>query len=159
MLLGLFLVVTCFSALAQRSGKAYSEDLSVYRLKFQNKEDTAKRVAVSDTLIKDIPARRNVNVQVDAILDSIDRLNQTKKFVDGFTIQVYAGQKKADAMNAKQKVMTETPDLTANMVYIQPKFRVTIGSYLSRMEAQKDLARLVRIIPNSILVPEKLQLK
>ena len=59
-------------------------------------------------------------------------------------------------MNAKLKVITDTPELTANLHYVQPKFRVTIGNYFTKLEAQKDLMRLKKIFPNAILVPEKI---
>ena len=106
-----------------------------------------------------VKPKKNVNDKVDAILDSIDRFNLTRKFVDGFTLQVYSGQKREDAMNAKQKIITDTPDLTASLQYVQPKFRVTIGSYFTKLEAQKDLMRLKRIFPNIILVPEKIPIR
>ena len=159
--------LTCFSAMmiavqfivlpacAQRS-KSYSEDLSGYRPKFSIEDDTARKQLIIDTVLNiSMDHKMNVNEKVDFVLDSIDRFNQSRRYVDGYTLQVYAGQKKDDAMNAKQKIMTELPDLNAMMQYVQPKFRVTIGAYISRLEAQRDLMRLKKSFPNAILVPEK----
>jgi hypothetical protein len=144
---------------AQRSGKTYHEDLSANRPKFQVPADSIAKIVNQDTVHEVVTPTRNVNDRVDAVLDSIDRINLTKKFVDGYTLQVYAGQKREDAMNAKQKVMTDTPELIPNLHYIQPKFRVTIGTYYTKLEAQKDLMRVKSIFPNAILVPEKVQIR
>ena len=147
------------SCVAQKSnGNPIYEDLSVYRPKFVNLVDTAKTSTTthsSDSVI----ATKNVNAKIDAVLDSIDRFNLTKRFVDGFTIQIYSGQKRDEAMNAKQKMNAEVTDLTANLQYVQPKFRVTVGSYFNKLEAQKDLSRLKRYFSTAILVPEKIPIK
>ena len=101
---------------------------------------------------------QNVNYKVDDVLDSINRFNITRKFIDGYTIQIYSGQNREEAMNTKKKMMAE-PSLTAELEYNQPKFRVRVGRYYSRLEAQHDLVRLKKHFPNAILVPEKILLR
>ena len=154
------LLVFNISCVAQRQSKPYYEDLSAYRPKLESKKiDTTTKTFVPKTVRKNIKPIKNVNAKVDAILDSIDRQNLQKKFVDGFTIQIYSGQKKEDAMTAQQKVVEELTDLTANLQYQQPKFRVTIGNYFSKLDAQKDLIRLKANFPSAILIPEKILIK
>jgi hypothetical protein len=140
---------------AQKSGGKpyYHEDLYSLRPKYQ---DTVV-VTMPETRKKgEVIPTANVNQKVDAVLDSINRFNVTRKFIDGFTIQVYSGLKREEAMNAKKKVVTDIGDLSAELEYTQPKFRVRVGSYFSRLEAQRDLMRLKRPFPNAILVPEKI---
>jgi len=57
-------------------------------------------------------------------------------------------------MNVKKKAAEI--NLGALLEYNQPKFRVRVGSYYSRLEAQKDLTRLKKAFSNAILVPEKI---
>ena len=59
-------------------------------------------------------------------------------------------------MNARKKLGEQAGDLTGNLMYQQPKFRVTVGAYYTTLEAQKDFQRLKRIFPNAILIPEKI---
>lgn len=147
------------SCVAQKpNGSAVHEDLSVYRPKFINTLDTVGAAITTQQTDPVIPTK-NVNAKIDAVLDSIDRFNLTKKFVDGFTIQIYSGQKRDEAMNTKQKMNSEITDLTANLQYVQPKFRVTVGSYFNKLDAQKDLSRLKRHFSTAILVPEKIPIK
>ena len=145
------------SCAAQRSGgssSAYHEDLSAFRP--QVPADTASTVRKDprEREMISVTPTLQVNRTVNNVLDSIATLSQMRKFVDGFTIQIYSGTSREDAMTAKRK-MTELPDLIAILQYNQPKFRVTVGSYYSRLEAQKDLQQIKKILPTSILVPEK----
>lgn len=158
-LLILFFPLLESSCVAQKpNGNPIYEDLSVYRPRFVNSIDTTRTSATIHSIDSVIPTK-NVNAKIDAVLDSIDRFNLTKKFVDGFTIQIYSGQKRDEAMNTKQKMNAEITDLTANLQYVQPKFRVTVGSYFNKLDAQKDLSRLKRHFSTAILVPEKIPIK
>lgn len=147
------------SCVAQKSnGNPVYEDLSVYRPQFISRVDTTKTLPTTQHTASIIPTR-NVNDKIDAVLDSIDRFNLTKKFVDGFTIQIYSGQKRDEAMKIKQRMNAEVTYLSANLRYVQPKFRVTVGSYFNKLDAQKDFSRLKRHFSTAILVPEKIPIK
>ena len=134
-------VLLHFSCAAQRRGKPYYEDLSANRPTFAMPVDSVRKMPDTIAAVVVVHPVKTVNSKVDAVLDSIDRINLTKKFVDGFTVQIYSGQRREDAMTTKQKMVTEVGDLTSTLQFIQPKFRVTVGSYLTRIEAQKDLVR------------------
>jgi hypothetical protein len=62
-------------------------------------------------------------------------------------------------MNAKKKMQEEVPNMNANLQYLQPKFKVTVGKYFTRLEAQRDLQFLRRKFPNAILVPERILIR
>jgi hypothetical protein len=79
--------------------------------------------------------------------------------VDGYTIQIYSGQNREEAMDSKKKISIDLPDMTANLQYQQPKFRVTVGRYYTKLEANEDLVRLRTSFAAAILVPEKIQIK
>lgn len=140
---------------AQRN-KAYTEDLSKYRPK--SVPDTARQT-VAPPQVPVVPAQLTVNTKVDAVLDSIDKINQLRKFIDGYTIQIYSGQNREEANLAKKRMAEEATDLRADLQFQAPKFRVKVGAYFTRVEAQKDLVRLKRLFPNAILVPEKILLR
>jgi hypothetical protein len=139
--------------------KPYREDLSGLRPKV---DQPLSYTPEKDSLIKKntyVGPTKTVNAKVDAVLDSIDIFNLTRKFIDGYTIQVYSGQKREDAMNIKKKIQDELPDLISNLQYQQPKFRVTVGRYFSKLEAQKDMLALKGKFATAILVPEKIMIR
>jgi Sporulation related domain. len=149
-----------FGCAAQKSNpKSYSEDLSSIRPRVVPVEDSAKKDSTPQHAEKIVVTpTRNVNAKVDAVLDSIDRFNLTRKFLDGYTILIYSGQKREEAMEAKKKMVEQAPDVVSNLQYQQPKFRVTVGKYYTRIEAQKDMVRLRKLFPNATLIPEKIML-
>lgn len=152
-----FLIAT--SCQAQRPTKPYYEDLSALRPKVNPETINPKDSLRVKSQAPSVPVQFSVNEKVDAILDSIDRFNLTRKFVDGYTIQIFSGQKREEALNANKKMSEFVPDLKATVQYQQPKFRVTVGKYFTRLEAQKDLYRLKRVFANAILVPERIMIK
>ncbi len=158
MLNSICLLIT-FNSFAQKN-KPYHEDLSSLRPKV---ELQAKTKIEKDSLIEKpavlVVPKRMVNAKVDAVLDSIDMFNLMRNYIDGYTIQIYSGQKREDAMNTKKKMQEEVPSLIANLQYQQPKFRVTVGKYFSRLEAQPDLLTLKKQFSTAILVPEKILIK
>src|SRR6185295_16829729 len=112
--ISMLLVLSC-AAQKKDSKSYYHEDLYGLRPKFQEPIDTVQK---TNSMIKtEVPATRNVNALVDPILDSINRFNLTRKFIDGYTIQIYSGQNREEAMNTKKKMSTDVYELTAELEY------------------------------------------
>lgn len=144
----------------QISDKPYYENLSSLRPTVVVPVDTPRKEnSAQKNQVANITPTQTVNGKVDAVLDSIDRYNLVKRFVDGFTIQIYSGQNREDAMNTKKKMSTELADYTANLQYQQPKFTVTVGKYYTKLEAQKDLVQIRQSFSSAILVPEKIAIR
>jgi hypothetical protein len=138
------------------TGAKYSEDLSIYRPKAESVP--AKTTPTQDNTRKQTPyveAKYSVNKKLDAVLDSIDRINVQRNFIDGFTIQVYSGLKREDALNAKKELASTLPDIESEVQYSQPNFRVKVGKYFSRLDAQKDYVEVKRLFPTAIIIPDK----
>ncbi len=158
-LYSVFFFLITFTAFSQKN-KPYHEDLSKLRPKVEVQEDPKIK---KDTVIEKnqelVTPVKTVNTKVDAVLDSLDLFNLMRKYIDGYTIQIYSGQKREEAMNAKKKMQEDVPQLIANLQYQQPKFRVTVGKYFSKLEAQKDLLTLRRKFSAAILVPETIPIK
>ncbi len=153
--------MSCVGA-QKTSDKPYYESLSEVRPRVTVPPDTGASSSTSSEVAVDtqpVSFTKTVNEKLDVVLDSIDRFNLTRRSVDGFTIQIYSGQNREEAMNTKKKMTTDLPDLTANLQYQQPKFRVTVGKYYSKLEAYQDLSTLRTIFPAAILVPEKIAIR
>lgn len=136
----------------------YSEDLSVWRPEVVKVVDsTAANTGPERTRTNQyVEPRHAINNQLDAVLDSVYRQNLDRGFIDGYTIQVYSGIKREDALNNKKKMSQSLPDLESEVQYMQPNFRVRTGKYLSRLEAQKDYLAVKRYFPNAIVIPDRI---
>src|SRR5689334_5391891 len=153
-----FLVTGCASTQSSSSttqGNGYSEDLSVWRPKIETTETPVVNTEDQRKATPYVEPKFAINKQVDEVLDSIDRLNGAKKFVDGYTIQVYSGVKREDALNAKKLMSTSFPTIESEVQYNQPNFRVKAGKYYDRMNAQKDFLTIKRLFPSAIVIPDK----
>jgi hypothetical protein len=138
------------------SSDRYSEDLSHLRPVFEEAAASAV-VQPQEEQRKTtyVEPQFSVNKQLHTILDSIDRINAARKYVDGFTIQVYSGQKREDALTSKRTMDLALPELRAEMTYVQPTFRIKAGKYYTQLDAQKDFVEVKRYFPNAILIPDK----
>lgn len=148
------------SSTSTPQGSGYSEDLSVWRPKVDASTPTTNPVpndGRKETIY--VEPQFNINKQVDVVLDSIDRLNQNRRYIEGFTIQVYSGLKREDALSAKRTLATSLPDLESEVQYAQPNFRVKVGKYYDRVNAQKDFVLVKRLFPSAIVIPDKITVK
>lgn len=157
-----FLIVACASHISTTSTQTgkYSEDLSGVRPKVDVQQDES--VVQSQTNVRKqttyVEPTHTVNKQLDEVLDSISALNLSQKYVDGYTIQVYSGTKREDALNVKKQLVISFPELESDIQFQQPNFRVKVGKYLQQLDAQKDYMALRRTFPNAILIPDKISI-
>ena len=135
----------------------YSEDLSVWRPKGDTPIDTNKMVAVVDKKPTTfVEPKYAINQPLDNVLDSISTINLSRRFIDGFTIQVYSGLDREAALNAKKDLSISLPDLESQIQYNQPNFRVKAGKYYTRLDAQRDFVAIKRHFPSAIVIPDKI---
>ena len=140
------------------TGGKYSEDLSVLRPKIEiPKADTTSTKPATDAGkgTQYVEAKYAVNKQLDAVLDSINRINLSRKFIEGFTIQVYSGRRE-EALSTKKQLTLLIPELTSEVQFTEPIFRVKAGKYYNRLAAQKDYSEIKKHFPSAIIIPDKI---
>jgi hypothetical protein len=138
---------------SNQDGK-HSEDLSGLRPKAEAlPDDTTTPDHVKRDPKASVEAKFTVNKQLDAVLDSIDQINLSAKFVEGFTIQVYSGKNREEALNVKKQLTLSASNLATEVQYEQPNFKVKSGKYFTRLEAQKDFEQIKKLFPTAIVVP------
>jgi hypothetical protein len=155
----LFLVHACASGQRSKTSvKPHYENLTDNRLKFPAVIDSILKIE-DEPDVAFLPPEHAVTEQVNTVLDSIARFNRERLFVDGYTIQIYSGVKRDEAMSAKKRVIDIFKEVVTDIHYQQPKWILKTGSYYTRLDAQRDLRKLKQIFPTAILVPEKVALK
>ena len=142
------------------TSSGYSEDLSVVRPKVQA-ENTVDTVA---TVTPDkgrntvyVEPRVALNAKIDAVLDSIDRINIARKYVDGFTVQVFSG-KREDAINVRKQLASLVPEIPSEIQFTEPIFRVKAGKYYNWIDAQADFTLIKKYFPAAIIIPDKISI-
>jgi hypothetical protein len=139
----------------------YHEDLSAHRPKIEEPAEQPNQETKNEQRDPKefVEAKYAVNKQLDTILDSIDYLHLTRRFLDGYSIQVYSGLNREQALEMRKELINRIPEIESTLQYAQPNFIVRAGKYFTRLEAQKDYSLLKRYFPSAIVIPEKIQIK
>lgn len=162
-LLGLLLTVNaCQVAVKTRSSasSSYQEDLSTLRPVV---EDIRNDSTGTDTLPPEdlvlLEPTNHINVFLDSILDSISIADQRQRFYQGYTILLYTGSSREQATMARGKTVAMELDLEPELVYNQPNYKVKVGKFLTRLEAQPFYTKLKKEFDNAIVAPERIYIE
>ncbi|MCC5928268.1 MAG: SPOR domain-containing protein [Cyclobacteriaceae bacterium] len=132
----------------------YSEDLSDFRPTLPS-FDTNLQEESEEQLIRYVPPRNDITRRINYFLDTLAS-GPSEKILEVFTIQVYSGTKREEGNQARQKVYQLMPDSNPQLVYTSPFYRVKVGNYIDRIEANQHLTALKKEFPGALLVPERL---
>jgi len=84
--------------------------------------------------------------------------NEEIGYLPGFTIQVYSGRSREAANRAKNAVYDILLDEKATVSYDQPMFRVKVGQYYTRLEAEKSFNLLRERFSQALVLPQRISL-
>ena len=172
------LLVTIVSACASTSNTAGSsttertanktaetstaEDLSKYRPKFNSPatSNAGTSVTTNNTAANAaITPTNHVNAKVTALLDTVAIMNKSVRFAQGYRILAYSGMERKAALDLRNAIVTRLPDEQVYPQYKQPTWRIKVGDYFSRIEAQQVLLRINDLAPNAMIVVDQINVK
>lgn len=79
--------------------------------------------------------------------------NQTQ--ISGFKIQIYYSKNRKDADKVKQEFDRDFPNLSSQVVYYAPDYRVLVGDYFTKGAANSDIRRLKSRYNSAFSIPFK----
>jgi len=132
---------------AQNKPASPVEDLSRYRPTFPAPKEAAVSVAPKAT----VAPTNQVNAQIEQRLRDQAYTNQNVKYAQGFRILAYVGLERDKAMAIRRAVISRYPDETDYLTFKQPIFRLHIGDYLTRLEAEQAMLRIRPLAPKAEL--------
>lgn len=104
---------------------------------------------------KSISQEKKVTVSQDPkfeqLLNEKRKINSSITVNDRYKIQIYNG----DTENSKKKLMEfkkENKDFDATIVFSTPMYKVWVGNFKTRIEAEKNLNDLKKKYPTAILI-------
>jgi hypothetical protein len=130
-------------------------------LTFPSDEDTVSAAEVELDYTKN-----NGNV----IVVKDDRIGELEKFVrsgeetiegvliDGYRVLIYFDQNKSNAEQQKAKFMKLYDQIDTYIDYLAPNYRVRIGDYRTKLEAEKVKQEILMVFPTAIVVKDKIHL-
>ncbi|QMU30233.1 sporulation protein [Adhaeribacter radiodurans] len=136
---------------------AAAEDLSAFRPKFPAPptETSNETKPVSEPVVSVTPTH-HVNNRVLALIDTVANANKAIKYAQGYRILAYTGTERKTAMEMRRAIIDRIPEERDYLQYRQPTFRLKIGDYLNRIEAQQVLSRIKDISPNALIISDQI---
>lgn len=104
-------------------------------------------------------SRADVTVRADAQLETLAAAGRAIKTAPGYRILAYTGASRDEAMRIRTAVIRRDPLEKDYLQYEQPTFRLKIGDYLTRLEAEQALARWRDVIPQGLLIAEPVNVR
>lgn len=108
------------------------------------KEDASCPVAVKKVVVKKEAPKANA---ADPCA--------TQAQINGFKIQIYYSKNRSDADKVRNEFENSYPNLSAQVVYFAPDYRVLVGDYFTKSSASPDIRRLKSKYNSSFAIPYK----
>lgn len=153
------IVTSCARSVSPGKESGYSEDISLYRPVYPDPlPDSVTSSYYSDSSKdpKFTPPDSSITKGLDSLIDSIATYTRSRGYYTLYTIQVYTGTDSNAANEAKSLVYENFEELLPKLEYKQPIFKVKVGMFYERFDAQKELLELKKIFPRAILIPERI---
>jgi hypothetical protein len=103
-----------------------------------------------------------VKVQTDVALDSlVERnieANKSANGIQGYRVQIFFGSERKAAQDAKTKFLQMMPDEEVYLIYQQPYFKVRVGDYRTKLEAEAVYRKVLPDFEKVFIIPDKINL-
>ena len=151
----LIFVVGCINkppASSQYLEKGYFEDLSFLR-------ESPEKNNVDSNNINEISIieESKFNKELENIYITYENTPKNK-YLNGYTIQIFSGLEREKADSIFFTADSIYSELDIYTLYDQPNYRVKVGKYFYRINANKALNKLINDFSEAIIVPESIKI-
>jgi hypothetical protein len=167
----LHLVVIILSGCSKKSvvsssSSEYREDLSAVRPRFEYVEPAIGGKSEVAPTPKSTPAPKTnvdkplyVNKRLETVLDTLAKHNKSIRYINGFRIQIYVGNVRQEADAAKSFIYQSFPDLNPYVSYSQPTYRVKVGDFMYRSDAEQYLELIREQYSSAVILADRVDIK
>lgn len=103
--------------------------LSFFFIQFAQAQEKGKVIVIKDPQIDSLISRRLELSRSESSGGSVS--------ASGFRVQVFSGLEREDVYAEQTKFKSLYPEITSYVSYIQPNYRLRVGDFRTRLEAQK----------------------
>tara|TARA_B100001540_G_scaffold305541_1_gene316615 strand:- start:3361 stop:3843 length:483 start_codon:yes stop_codon:yes gene_type:complete len=151
----LIFVVGCINkppASSQYLEKGYFEDLSFLR-------ESPEKNNVDSNNVNEISIieESKFNKELENIYITYENTPKNK-YLNGYTIQIFSGLEREKADSIFFTADSIYSELDIYTLYDQPNYRVKVGKYFYRINANKALNKLINDFSEAIIVPERIKI-
>lgn len=96
--------------------------------------------------------------KLDSLIQKDIELNKESSTMPGYRIQIFFGSERKEALDARTKFLQLFPETEAYLVYQAPYFKVRVGDYRNKLEAQAVYRTVLNEFDKIFIVPDKINL-
>lgn len=151
--------------LSGSSSSEYREDLSSVRPRFEYIEPVFEKKTETVTAPVNSGSKAGndkplyINKRLETVLDTMSRQNKAIRYISGYRIQIYVGNVRQEADEAKSYIYQSFPDLTPYVSYSQPTYRVKVGDFMYRSDAEQYLDRIREQYSSAVILADRVEIK
>jgi hypothetical protein len=163
--LGFLALSGCSKKITPSASSAdYREDLSSVRPRFDYVEPAvtekkAESKPVDNTYKSTGDKPLYVNKKLQTVLDTLAQQNKAIRYISGYRIQLYVGNVRQEADNAKSYIYQTFPDLNPYVSYSQPTYRVKAGDFMYRSDAEQYLEQIRAQYSSAVILADRVEIK
>ena len=116
----------------------------------------------SQTITEKDSSSENLNkviIKKDARIDKIIETHKNSYTESGFRIQIFSGNKRQPARDARAKYISLRHDIKAHEIYQQPYFKVRVGDFRTKLEALSFQKEIASHFPNCFIVKDEIEIE
>ncbi len=107
-----------------------------------------------DTVIFKKDSRLDILVQKQAQANKRTAMMTSTGLYKGFRLQMISTPRRDDATQMKSELLNRFPDQKTYTLFQSPNFKVRMGNFLKREEAEKFRAQISKFFPKGIYIVE-----
>jgi len=160
----LLVLGSCARSISSKSAgetaiSSYEEDLRDIRPKVVWEKPEAKEEEVLGKTAFKLVEPKNENVKIKKAIGEIVVYNANIGQLPGYRLQVYSGNDRYGFESAKSYVLQHFPELEIYESYSQPTYRVKVGDFLKKMDAERYYALLMDRFSSSKIIMDDVEVQ
>jgi hypothetical protein len=99
--------------------------------------------------------------KVDLLVSKHIQINQNKQGIDGFRIQIFfdsGNNSKTNAESIYEEFKAKYPEIGAYLSFKSPNYKVRVGDFRTRLDAQRFLNEIITEYPSAWIVADMIKL-
>ncbi|AQG82583.1 sporulation protein [Spirosoma montaniterrae] len=101
----------------------------------------------------------HINRQLDYVMDTIATQNRSVRYAPGFRVQVYVGNQRQEVESIKLLIYQNFPELSPYLTYNQPTYKLKVGDFMRRIDAERYFSSIKRLVTSAQLQPDKVDVR
>lgn len=111
------------------------------------------------TLVLSAQKHGTLTIKADSAVAALNEkfiVNAPEQKLDGYRIQIYNGNR-STCLQKRSDFLRKFPNITPYTLYESPEYRVQVGDFRTRLEADKYLRKVLPLFPGSFVLKTKIK--